>query len=345
MDAATTTAWIRDSPYSVPNQSIYDTLDLAKRLAKKSIMMEEKAKLDSTNPSDNQAIMPDDDIAVIAIDRGSDCVRICGDFVEIYITTSHWIEGKGAIKGASHDTNEEKAKERKKNSRIRSAKRAGKTVRRLVNTNRLTYMWTLTFAPPSITNNKSYDTIPLEEQRDAKRVKYLFTRFRLKLEKIYPNFKWLVVYELHDSEKTSDEKRGTWHLHFATERFLDWHLVSQKWKHGVVRFDNFQKAKKGVRDGAVRNPGAYMSKYIGKNFSDTNMHEKRYSRSRNMQKPVKTTLSEYLCQHPTLKNHTKVFHTFREFECDGVRYYNQNITFKVTRVGEEDESPPLPEGG
>jgi len=327
----TISKWMKGGfPHPLSNELFYKTQNLADHLSKKEVLIKEQAKTDLTNPIDGIAIMPEHEIAILGTHRESSCVRICGDFVELYITTSSYIAGKGATKGVDREKDEDKAKKTKKSSIARSAKRAEKTVRRLVNTNRLDTMWTLTFAPDSEKNREKYRTSTKEEQSDPSFVKTAWRHFYRKIKKDYPKMKWLVVFELHDSEKTSEVKRGTWHIHFATDTRLEWKEVFAVWEWGNVRFDDFSKPKKGSRRSAVRNPGAYMSKYIGKSFDESNFHVKRYSRSRNMQVPTKMGLAELLTLFPGLAELEETFHTERSYEHDGAKFYSQNITFRKT---------------
>lgn len=329
MDTTTHSEWLRYAEHHISDAIFQQSRHIEFNVNKKSLLMQDTGQPCTPTDARNDIVrMPDTDIAMVGQRLDSSCVRICGDFIECYITTSEWVAGKGSVKGQPRPSNEEEANKRRKNSAMRAAKRAEKQVRRLVNTNRLTTMWTLTFAPDTPANRLKWDCTTYNQQSDYNFVKAAWKKFCRKLRKVHPDIKWLVVYELHDGTHTSDAKRGTYHLHFATDTRLDWNFVSETWKYGIVRFDDFTKPKKGARPDAVRNPGAYMSKYIGKNFDESNFHVKRYSRSRNMETPYKTDLRALLEMFPGLKNLEIVFHTQRKHEYEGKLYHNTNITFR-----------------
>lgn len=317
--------WMKTEGEPVMGNSLfYKTQDFALQLARKEVKYEEKAKVDFL-------LIPDADLAELGIRRGTTVARLCGDYVELFFTTSGWIEGKGATNTQARDKDEEKAKVDSENACRRSAKRAMRQVRRLVNRNYLRYMWTLTFAPDSEPNRIKFRTSSREQQANIAWVRERWRGFYTKLRRRGIEWKWLVVYELHNSASTSEGKRGTWHIHFATDVRLDWEWVGNEWGFGYVRFDDFAKPKAGVRKTRVENPGAYMSKYVGKAFDKSNFHVKRYSRSRNMQTPEKIDLARLLEIFPNLSGLKTIWKAGREFESDkpnGEKWYAHNITFR-----------------
>lgn len=322
MDTHTVSEWIKtcqEGDFS--DNLLRDTLLFARAHSKKSVGLGEDKK------TKFPAKPPSADMLSLAKHLETGFAIQCGNFWEVFLTTSSYVTGIRQ-NNTPLDKDEEKAKALAKNSAIRSAKRAEKQVRRLVNTNKLQYMWTLTFAPPSPENEKVYRCMPLDLQKEPNAIKSVWRMLYLDMQEFYPDMKWLVVYELHDSQKTSDLKRGTWHIHFATNVFLDYEVVNNLWGWGRIQVDDFSKPKKGSRDTAVRNPGAYMSKYIGKNFTKENKHVKRYSRSRNMQVPKKIDLATFFATFPGLQNLEMVYHTTKEIEDEGIKYYNQNITYR-----------------
>lgn len=330
------TQWLKTAPVRISNETLQKSIDLEFKRRKGELFTKHKAKA----VIDTRGVCPSIELSQVGIWRQAGQARICGDFIEVYITTSDYVMGgyRKPITDVSSKT-EEKAKHDEISSIARSAKRAEKNIRRLVNCNRLRYMWTLTFAPPSEENAGKWKCVDIEQQRNISTVKRLFRNFYLTLQRKFPGIKWLVVYELHDSRQTSSMKRGTWHIHFATDCFLDFHLMVKIWKHGISRGDDFAKPKKGVRNGPVQNPGAYMSKYIGKNFDKTNRHIKRYSRSRNMQTPETISFEELLNRFPGLTSLHETFHTTVVHEYDGLRYYNHNITYRRYANGNPRKIP------
>ena len=327
MDTQTVTQYLQQTGDSsrVTNQIFYKMLD---QMVDFSPAKTKERRIDPTDSRCENPRTPTQDIAALGIHRESSKVRYCGDFIEVFVTTSHFVTGKGMGPTDPHPRGEKEEGERKANIIARSAKRAEKQVRVLINTNRLDTMWTLTFAPDSDKNREIYRTSSKEQQSDIAWIKKAWRNFYLQVSKDCPGWKWLVIFELHNSHKTSEIKRGTWHLHFATDTRLEWDYVSKLWEWGIVRFDDFSKPKKGVRDEAVRNPGAYMSKYIGKYFDDSNFHVKRYSRSRNMQLPEITDLAEMLQRFPNLGGLQQVFATSRRIDHEEGYIYLHNITYK-----------------
>lgn len=231
-------------------------------------------------------------------ERGS--AIITGDYVEVCLYGSPIHSGfPSSNSGESVPCSALSPEERERRSAVRAAYRAQKQVRRLMNTNNLYMMYTCTFAPLPEEggwkgNPKYFHCISLAEQRDYARVKALFRLFWKRLKRAgYEDIKWLVVFELHDSPKTSDLKRGTWHIHLATDTDIPEATMLRIWKHGTVGRDDFRVPKTGTRDSGVRNPGAYMSKYVGKAFNASNKHLKRYSRSRNMRRPTRVSIETF----------------------------------------------------
>lgn len=226
--------------------------------------------------------MPDADIANLGKSRQAGCVWLCGDYAECILTSTTYLEGVAPVKATEKNKSLSHEEIQK-----RVSLRAQKEVRRVVNAARLRYMWTLTFCPGNSKYAKKYnEPVCNLLQKDYEGCRYLWKRFIRKVSKRLPGFEWLVIFERHESKKTSAIKMGTYHLHFATETFLPWKEITEMWGHGNVRFDDFSKGRKG-REEAVCNPGAYMSKYVSKTFPDSEMYKKRYTCSRNISRPAK----------------------------------------------------------
>lgn len=281
------------------NQLLYDTILFLDNLsAKQATTWGNPPSSDAAGAAGPASKFRPGDRRFVGKERCRGHALICGDFAEVYSQIETWVSGAPGNKGISAVRTEPITRDEQEYNAHRCAVRAQKNVRRLVNCNRLNTMWTLTFAPDTPDNQERWECVPLYVQRDYDRVRAIWKSFLKRLARVYPEVRWLVVFELHNSEETSDAKRGTWHLHFATSDFLDWSEISRIWKHGVVRFDDFSKPNhnKG-RPGSVHNPGAYMSKYIGKVFDSSNYKRKRFSRSRNTSSPKKISLDAFVSQY------------------------------------------------
>jgi len=316
------TEWLKTSPVRVDDRMFHASQEMEFDRSRKNLAKPRKKTVIETKGEST-----DGEISKLGVHREPGYCFVTGDFLEIYYTTSFFITGKGKTAGSEpNEKDEEETKKTKTRSVFRSVARAEKTIRRLVNENRLKYMWTLTLAPPSKTNDKRWVTLASDAQRDIVLVKSLWMDFYRRMPP--GEWKWLVVFELHDSKKTSEKKSGTWHVHFCTDSRIEWATVVRLWPYGIGRFDDFSRPKKGKRDTEVRNPGAYMSKYIGKNFTEANKHVKRYSRSRNMKIPEKISLETYLERYGDREKKV-VFENSVEHEREGLLYKNYSVTLRI----------------
>lgn len=263
-------------------------------------------------------VIPDNDLATIGKQRQGTVAWICGDFVEQISTSSLWLTG---IAPEPSDITRPPMTEEEISTRC--ATRARKNVRRIINTNRMRFMWTFTLAPDG--------KIPLNLQADYNEVRKCWKAFIRKAYREFGRFPWLVVLELHDSSATSETKKGTFHIHFATSKRLPWKKVGEVWGLGFVRFDDFNKNRE-ERGGTVRNPGAYMSKYVGKCFAANSRHLKRYSCSRSVKRPQKVSgvgLERFCRNHKITL--VEVFRKERGFESGFAIYGTCEQAFKITK--------------
>jgi hypothetical protein len=300
-------AYARDDKWTVRNmidcQSLLESLDTKNVLAypdsgglktrRRTVFRPatHKTTISSCNGCD-VTVMPGSDIAIMAKRREYGEAYMCGAFWEIHKRFNQHITGQTP----NTDTPAEDAGEKPvENTVSKCERRAKRQVRRICNASQCTYMWTLTFAPKSEENSQRYECIPIELQRDRGSVMKLWKAFLKRFYRRGIKFQWVLVLELHDSDKTSVEKRGTWHLHFATPTRLDAAFVWASWKHGTVDVRDFTKPVKTKKGQVViDNPGGYISKYIGKSFSVDNAHVKRYTCSRNITRPIKLSLEEFV---------------------------------------------------
>lgn len=233
----------------------------------------------------------------------------CGRFLEV------WLSEKPVVLGMCTDRQGVgiSLPETAENIASRVNHRARKQIRRLVNANDLRGLLTLTLAPPSEENDKKYKTVDIERQKDYSEVRKILHRYQCRLRKRIRantnkmrllrrsiggcNPRYIAVFELHDSEKTSELKRGTWHIHLAVDcNEVLVSLMRRTWKHGMTDFQDYRYDKEGkLRDEEVSNPGAYISEYIGKEgaqFGEAELrYKKRYTASRGVKRPKKVMIS------------------------------------------------------
>lgn len=119
----------------------------------------------------------------------------------------------------------------------------------------------------------------------------------------YKDFQYIAVAEKHDSEKSSDDHRGSYHIHVAVRGHIDikwarycWlRAIGQSrkecddWLYNGVELGekslgavNIQAPVKRWSTGgkwSIRKIAAYMTKYIGKDFDDTPKGVRRFWKS------------------------------------------------------------------
>jgi hypothetical protein len=230
-------------------------------------------------------------------DRSNGLLIECGRFLELWVSPEPIHLGTGntskkVIRGKLAKEQGESAE----NIAARVNHRARKRIRRIVNVNDFRGMYTLTLAPPSTTNNKRYLAVPYEKQRDLDYVKRLFKAFIRRVRSCGGRITYLVVFEEHNSQKTSTLKRGCWHIHFASDTKRETQeLVQDLWWHGITQFTDFDFTPDGQkRKNPIQNPGAYLAEYIGKDGAQFGraslVNKRRYSTSRNVKRPVQQSL-------------------------------------------------------
>ena len=215
--------------------------------------------------------------------------------------------------------------EQKQEERRRYHQRTKGKVKRLVQTNRLYFMLTFTFAFP----DSPVDNIPgcrfsltEEEQRDWEKVQKVansrLTEIRKYVrEKLGKKFSYVRIVEPHDSEKTSERKRGTFHIHLVTSVEIPHKVLSELWGYGCVWMSDFEKGRRIKPDGSVEylgfvnDPGAYVAKYLNKGFESFRLPYKQvYSSSHGLVHPDRTPVYDEeeiaeICQD--IQKHPEVF--------------------------------------
>lgn len=181
-------------------------------------------------------------------------------------------------------------KEMTPENRDRSMRRAKKTIRQASMMMKADKLGTLTTALP-IMDIDEFKTL----------VSVFLKEVRIQYKKSGGKFQYIVTYEKHDSEKTSIEKRGSFHAHMALSGFVSYPLIHACWNRANARIygpeyakscnfhaqDRISKINKNSRKAFI---ASYMSKYIAKSFEDVEVNKKRYWKSNNIEKPIKRIL-------------------------------------------------------
>lgn len=191
-------------------------------------------------------------------------------------------------------------------NRKKAVSRAKRNISHLIKRNRLSMMWTFTFAlkpdeERELGRHKRrgiYRYLSGDEQRDRKAVldawNLALTSIKRYCNKNNIPFHWVKVLEIHDSERTSEEKRGTYHIHIATDLRIDKRLLQRLWGFGQVWFSDFLRRKnysayseeEDVSGSSHHDSSFYMSKYVAKDFAEAKSSgERSFTRSQNIHLP------------------------------------------------------------
>jgi hypothetical protein len=99
---------------------------------------------------------------------------------------------------------------------------------------------------------------------------------------------YVLTLEKHDSEKTSEAKRGSLHAHVAVRGRQDYKLLQTVWNYRVCGGQGFVRVSNGSKKMNVGRIASYISKYISKTISDVATNKKSYWISHNIAAPVRT---------------------------------------------------------
>ena len=127
--------------------------------------------------------------------------------------------------------------------------------------NRLTKMWTLTYAPPNRPTSRKIVKSDVNE---------FFRKWRAQLTG-GESFPAAYVLERH--------KDGTLHVHIAVQNgFTSWNQIRQLWGHGRVQYDLARGSENLSGRELSRCLARYLAKYLNKSFdeSDRTKNERRY---------------------------------------------------------------------
>ena len=140
---------------------------------------------------------------------------------------------------------EERAWRDEKNAE-RRLRRARRRMREKVRARELTRMGTLTYA----------ENVQCREQ-----VKADFERFARLMRR------WLGQKQFRYVAVTERQKRGAWHIHFLTDRYLPQNTVARLWGHGWVSMNKVPHVNAACN---------YLVKYLAKGAADLSPHENLY---------------------------------------------------------------------
>jgi hypothetical protein len=168
---------------------------------------------------------------------------------------------------------DEESRLRKMESRKKGMRRAQSILRRLINSN--AWRW---YKPNNDIFSPVFITLTFAKNvQDTKTANFLFSKFIKRLtyhigEEKKSFLKYVVVTEF--------QKRGAIHYHaiFFNLKFIDSNIFAKIWKQGFVKLNLIDH---------VTNVGAYVCKYMCKEFEDDRLDgKKRYFSSRGLKKPV-----------------------------------------------------------
>lgn len=130
-----------------------------------------------------------------------------------------------------------------------------------------------------------FDRMATFSHKDFKTRDEMLSLFRAFVKRLqvreHRKISYLVVPELHDSEKTSEAKRGSAHLHVAMRGRQDYKALVGIWHYGVCAGRGYVRVTNNYnkRTGAVFTPGqmaSYLSKYMSKDAGAASFNKKGY---------------------------------------------------------------------
>lgn len=99
---------------------------------------------------------------------------------------------------------------------------------------------------------------------------------------------YVLTVEKHDSKKTNEAKRGSFHAHVAVRGRQDYKLLQSVWNYRVCGGRGYVRVSNGTRKMNSSSIASYISKYISKSISDVALNKKSYWISHNIAAPVRT---------------------------------------------------------
>lgn len=132
---------------------------------------------------------------------------------------------------------------------------------------------------------------------DSELFKRICLLFFKKFRREFPGVQYVAVFEIHDSEDTSERKRGSYHLHFAVRQNVSYNKLRHMWRQtrldcmndGDYEGANINGAKMKF-GGSPQNIQRYMIKYLVKTLDSTRANKKMYWASRKIAPVEKVTV-------------------------------------------------------
>lgn len=265
---------------------------------------------------------------------------LCGDFLEVSKTPERRSIGQPSIKSATGKGNKESCEE----ILARSVRRSQTAMRQVTNTNSLYVLHTLTFAvkhPKYFKGEKHFEIIPTDEQADREKVLAYWRQFARRMRDYEWSkgriFRYLTVIEKHTGKRAGGDKtikNDTYHIHFLSDRIYGKRLLQSKWRHGFCHYADWGIGRKSqdLQDDydapPPDNPGAYASKYIGKDMSEEYPGRKRYWASRNLSKPERISPDD--CR-ALIYGKQPIYYKESEVEKEDRVFRTWKATFKIDR--------------
>lgn len=265
---------------------------------------------------------------------------LCGDFLEVSKTPEKRSIGQPSTKSITGIGEKESAEE----ILNRSIQRSQKAIRQITNTNSLYVLHTLTFAiehPKYFKGEKPFQIVPIDEQTDREKVLVYWRQFARKMRDYEWSkgrlFRYLAVIEKHTGKRADRDntiKTGTYHIHFLSDRIFGKRLLQHKWRHGFCNFADWREGTKSedLQDKCDApppdNPGAYASKYVGKDADGEYPGRKRYWASRSLSRPERLHPDD--CR-ALIYGQQPIYYNESEVEKEGRVFKTWKATFKIDR--------------
>lgn len=96
--------------------------------------------------------------------------------------------------------------------------------------------------------------------------------------------------EKHDSEKTSEAKRGSLHAHIGVRGRQNYKLLQSIWNYRICGGQGFVRVSNGTKKMNPRRIAGYLSKYIGKASTEADFNKKSYWISHRIAAPEKVVM-------------------------------------------------------